>query len=116
MTRVRLFVCVAVCALIGTGWLVGQDDKKDPPGKARGQLPAGWKNLGLDKFAIQKVYTIQTDYRGKIDTLNQQIIKLKDQEKAELIKVLTPAQRQRLKEIIAGKIPDDESKDKKPKD
>src|SRR6266511_4281827 len=109
MTRVRLFVCIAVCALIGTGWLVGQDDKKDPPGKARGQLPAGWKNLGLDKSQIQKIYTIQTDFRGKIDTLNQQITKLKDQEKSELVKVLTPAQRERLKEIASGKVPDPDS-------
>ena len=115
MTRLRAILCVVVGLLLTTGWLAGQDDKKDSPTAVRGQLPTYWKQLGLSKDQVQTVYKIQSDYRPKIDDLKQKITKLQAQEKAELEKVLTPAQKERLREIIAGKAPSD-TKDKKPGD
>lgn len=114
MTRVRLFLCVLVLTLLGGGWLAGQDEKK-PTAPVRGQLPANWRQLGLSKDQVRKIYTVQTEYRGKIADLQQQIAKLKTQERAELEKVLTPAQKERLREILAGKAPaDGGKKEKKP--
>lgn len=110
MIRVRLLLCVVLCALLGGGWLAGQEEK----GKVRGTLPANWRKLGLSSDQVQKVYTVQGEFRGKISVLQAQIDKLKAQEKTELAKVLTPAQKERLQEILTGKVPGEPAKEKKP--
>lgn len=109
MIRVRFVLCVVACVMLGSGWLAGQDEK----GKLRGTLPANWKKLGLSSDQVQKVYSIQGEFRGKIGALQAQIEKLKSQEKAELAKVLTPAQKERLQEILTGKVPGEPAKEKK---
>lgn len=117
MTRVRLFVCVLVCAMLGGGWLAGQDDKP----KLKGTLPANWGKLGLSKDQIQKVYTVQAEFRSKLAVLEGQLKKLRDQQQTEMEKVLTPEQKAQLRDIITKKAPDDPKKkpgdkpgDKKP--
>jgi len=100
MFRLRLgLVIVGVLVLLGS-WSVGDD--KDIPIKARGFLPANWKKLGLSPDQVQSVYKVQGSYKAKIDELAGKIAALRKEEKAELEKILTPAQKERLKEIAIG--------------
>ena len=69
VTAVALFV-----SFLAGGWLlsgVGTRAAEDPkpPSKARGQLYQHWKELGLTKDQVQRIYQIQADYRAKIDEL-----------------------------------------------
>lgn len=112
MSKSRLgigFVALAF-ALMLSGGLLGQD-KKEPP--AKGQLPAQWKKLGLSEDQVKKVYSIQTDYRGKIAELEDKIKDLKKQERSDLEKVLTDTQKTRLKEILLEKAPGESKEEKK---
>jgi hypothetical protein len=70
--------------------------------------------LGLSEEQKQKVYTTRADYRAKIGALEQQIDKLKAQEQAELLKILTDAQKARLREILVGKVPPEPEKKSDP--
>jgi hypothetical protein len=107
MTRARLMGLVALA--LATGWLMAADEpKKDPAPAApaaKGNLPPGWKKLGLSDDQAAKIKQISGDYRAKIDALEQQVKQLKEQELAEEVKVLTDAQKARLKEIAEEKIP-----------
>lgn len=111
---------VLVTALLAGGLLFGE---QQPITKGKGKLPRLWSKLGLSDEQRKKVATIQTEYKVKIDALKTEISKLEDDEKKELGKVLTDAQRQELKRIIASQAlsetPSDEKKpneEKKPKD
>jgi hypothetical protein len=95
-----LFVAVV---LLAGGGLYG-DDKKDD--KVKGTLPPNWGKLGLTDVQKQQVYKTQKEHRDKIADLESQIKKLKEGEKEELLKVLTPEQKARLKEIINSKAGD----------
>jgi hypothetical protein len=99
------FVCLLLAAVVlsGTGVFsqAPKDTPKDPP--AKGQLPAYWKQLGLSKDQTQEVYTIQAKYRADIDKLAEQIKELREKERKELDKILTDAQKARLREIVATK-------------
>jgi hypothetical protein len=88
------------------------DEKKADEPKPRGTLYPKWKELGLSKDQITMIYKIQSDYRGQIDKLAEQIKKLRADEHAEAEKILTPAQKARLKEILTG----DTGKEKAPKE
>ena len=117
MTRLRVLFCMGVGLLLSTGWLAGQEAKQEAKQETkkeavpiRGQLPPYWKQLGLSKEQVQTVYKIQADYGGKVSELSQKIDKLKSQQKADMEKVLTPAQKERLREIIAGKAPTETKK------
>jgi hypothetical protein len=123
MRLTRLGVACVAGALLCGGWLVGDDpkgqDKKDPDPKVKGFLPAGWKQLGLSAEQTQQVYKTQAAYKAKIDALKQQIEDLKTEEKVELDKVLTKAQRDRLREIREKDLTRDKdapAKDAPPKD
>jgi hypothetical protein len=98
MSRVRVVVGVLALALLTGGWLAGQE-KKDPPTKLRGQLPAGWKKLGLSETQVQQIYKVQMDYDTKVEALQEQINQLRKDEKKDLEKLLTDAQKARLKEL-----------------
>ncbi len=119
MTRLSV-LGVVVVALLAGGWLLGDDTKKTDDTKdtvkVRGQLPQNWGKLGLTDEQKQKIYKVQNDIGAKIDKLEQQIADLKKDQKTEMEKVLTDAQKKRLKEILAEKGPADPppAKDKKP--
>jgi len=100
MTLPRAMGTVLVVALLAGGLLYGDDDKA-PPKKA--SLPTGWSKLGLNAEQKQKIQTIQNDYRARIDALRKQIADLQQQERADLVKVLTPVQRKRLEQILGLK-------------
>lgn len=104
MTRIRN-LCGLLAVLLAVGWLVAADDKKAgdepkaPTPRAKGQLPPGFKKLGLTDDQVQRVYRIQGDYKAKIDELDQKIRELKRQQRVEEYQVLTDAQKARLKEL-----------------
>jgi Spy/CpxP family protein refolding chaperone len=109
MLRVRGLLGVLALLLVVT-WLWAADnktdtDKKDPDPKAKGTLRPNWKKLGLTDDQVQKIYKVQADYRAKIDVLEQQIKDLRVQEFADQVKVLTEAQKARLKELGEFKDP-----------
>ena len=116
MLRLRLILPMVVTVLIG-GWLVG-DDTKEPPVIIPKQLPKNWKRLGLSEDQIQTIHKTQAKYVTQIDQLTAKIAQLKKEEKAELEKILTPAQKARLREILLGDTPVKEKDEKKdtPKD
>lgn len=101
MTRLRLGVGV-VALVVALGSLHGQE-KKEPP--AKGQLPQQWKKLGLTEEQTKKIYSVQSEYRGKIAELEDKVKELRKQERVELERVLTDAQKARLKEILLEKAP-----------
>jgi len=74
--------------------------------KAKGQLPAQFKKLGLRDDQVQKIYKIQTDYRTKGADFEKQLKELKTKEKSEVEAVLTEEQKTRLKEIRTGETTD----------
>jgi hypothetical protein len=104
MTRLRN-ACGLLAVLFLVGWLVAADDKKAgdepkaPAPRAKGQLPPGFKKLGLSDGQVQKVYLIQAAYKAKVDELDQKIRELKHQQRVEEYQVLTDAQKARLKEL-----------------
>jgi hypothetical protein len=62
-----------------------------------------WSKLGLTDKQKDSVYSTRAEYRAKIDELHKQIQQLEKAEQAELQKILTDAQRARLKELYAEK-------------
>ncbi len=77
---------------LGTHFVADKDNPK-------GVLPAKWKELGLTDVQKKDIYTIQADYKSKIEDLESQVKKLKDEEYEKMVKVLTDDQKKRLKEI-----------------
>ncbi len=94
----RLLTVTALCSVfVLTGLLTGADEKKaDPP---KGKLPADWKKLGLTDAQTKDIYAIEADYGPKIEDLENQVKKLKDERFEKMVKVLTPEQKARLKDI-----------------
>src|SRR5262245_45183939 len=110
MSRASVLLGVLALALVGSGGLFGDDPKKDPQGKVRGTLPPNWNKLGLTEEQKQKIYTVRADYRTKIDALQQQIKDLQRKEMTDMQKVLTDAQKARLRELATEKVPTDGTK------
>ncbi len=111
MYRQRLVLGgVLAVALFGGGMLFGDD----PKAKGQGKLPANWAKLGLSDDQKRQVYTIQAEYKSKIDDLQSQIDQLRRKERSEINRVLTDAQRARLREIIAEKAGAGDDSKKKP--
>jgi hypothetical protein len=91
---------------LAAGWLMGQDTKPadtttPATGKAKGSLPPYFSKLGLTDEQRQKVVKIHASYKGKIDSLKEQISQLSNEERAELFKVLSDTQRTRYRELRA---------------
>jgi hypothetical protein len=110
MRRLRMGVVVLMAAVVACSWSAGDNRADDKaPVKVRGNLPPGFKRLGLSPDQTQEVYRIRSTYRSKIDELQAKIDQLKKEERLALDKVLTPAQKERLREIRAGETPKTES-------
>ena len=109
--------------VVGTGT---SGDKKDPKDgtKIKGQLPPGWKNLGLSKEQTSQIYMIQSKYKKKIMDLETQIKETKAQERKEMVNILTAEQKEALSRAAIGedapvkdkKAPPADKVDKKEKD
>jgi hypothetical protein len=96
---------VVVMVFLAGGWLFGDDTKKDPPPKARATLPTNWNKLGLSDAQKQKILSTRSEYRTKIEALQREIKELQKKELEECSKVLTDAQKARLREILTEKVP-----------
>jgi hypothetical protein len=109
----RLFTDVVAFFVLEAAWLPGHDRKPtdNADTKATRTLPAGWSLLKLTKERKERIHVIHDSSKAKIDELQKQIKDLRDQEKDELLKVLTTAQKKRLEEIVPGKPAGDKSKD-----
>ncbi|HEY7154849.1 MAG TPA: hypothetical protein VH575_12880 [Gemmataceae bacterium] len=76
-------------------------DEAPAPIVVKTSLPRGWKSLGLSDKQKQQVLTTRARFAVRRKTLEEQIKALKDEEMTALEKLLTDAQRQRLKELRA---------------
>lgn len=85
------FVILGLAFLVGNGATQDKDKKEEK--KIKGMLPPGFKDLGLSKEQVNKIYMIQTEYNGKIADLTAKLNELKKQKSAEEFKVLTEEQR-----------------------
>jgi Spy/CpxP family protein refolding chaperone len=102
---------LSVFALLAVGvltYLVSTttaQDKEDPKPQPRlkGTLPMNFRLLGLSEEQKQQIYKIQNDFDAKLAALEEQIKKVKVEERQAIEKVLTDAQRARLKEILKEK-------------
>jgi len=100
MERTRMWLGgVVITAVLAGGVLFGE---QQPTSKAKGKLPRFWSKLGLSDEQRKKVAAIQTEYKVKIDALKTEISKLEEDERRELGKVLTDAQKEELRRIIAS--------------
>jgi Spy/CpxP family protein refolding chaperone len=116
MRRLSTLVGMAIfgmALLVGTG--TSQDAKKDPE-KIKGQLPPGWKGLGLSKDQVLEIYKVQTKFKAKIKALEDQIKEAKSEEKQAMVKVLTEDQKEKLRNLVTGESPKDKKSDSKVKD
>ena len=114
MLRIRILLAVMMVGVVVASGSSGDDKKDKAPVKVKGTLPPNWSKLGLSDEQKQKVYTAQSEYRGKIAELEVKIKELKKQEREEIEKVLTDAQKARLKELLLEKAPTEKKdKDKK---
>jgi Spy/CpxP family protein refolding chaperone len=90
-------------ALLGVALVVGsgtsQDKGKTP---TKGQLPAGWKKLGLSKEQTLKIYSVQSQYKTKIANLEEQIRDLREKQKTEMVQILTEEQKEKLRKSLLG--------------
>lgn len=87
-------------AIAGSSLLLAQGEAK-PKKEPRGPLPVNFGKLGLSEDQKTKMYPVCEEYDVKIDELAAQIKKLQAEKSAKLREFLTPAQKERLKEILA---------------
>ena len=87
---------VALAVSTGAG---GGGDKKE---KAKGQLPAGWKALGLSLEQTEKIQKVDAEYKAEIDKLTTQLNELKAKKKSEQAKFLTDPQKEQLQKNVLG--------------
>jgi hypothetical protein len=96
MMRFGLLVLL-VSGFLVSGLLLAQD-----PPKLKGFLPANYGKLGLSEEQKQAIYKVQADYDAKITDLENQLKKLKADEKKAIEKVLTETQKAKLRELLLG--------------
>ncbi|HKB40103.1 MAG TPA: hypothetical protein VKD72_26945 [Gemmataceae bacterium] len=113
MMKLRLSM-VVLMVLLAFSLLVQVCTSADPA--PTGQLRPNWKKLGLGDDQVKKIYTVQTEYRNKINDLEEQIKKLKEEQYKKELEVLTAAQKDRLKELGEFKDPTAPPKDEPKKD
>ncbi len=94
------FLCCGFILLGGHGF---DESTAQETKKYTGRLPNGWRKLGLSKDQVQQIYKVQTEYGEKIEALELQIEKLEEEEKGEMLKVLTDPQREYLKKMLLEK-------------
>jgi hypothetical protein len=122
MLALRLGLAALILSATLGGLLIGddkkddpkKDDPKDPTPVPKGTLPKNFKSLGLDDKQKKDIYRIEAEYRAKIDDYQTKIAELKKDEKSEIEKVLTKAQKDLLREIREKEINGDKTPPKDP--
>lgn len=93
--------------LLFTALWAGQAPTPQPPQAKpdevtpRGILPRGWKKLGLSDEQVRAIYKVQFKYRTQREKLEDEIARLKKQEREDSVKVLTDDQRKLLRSVEA---------------
>jgi hypothetical protein len=107
-----VFAALMGVLLLFGGVLLAQDAKKGQDQDAkkvqerlRGQLPAGYGKLGLSDDQRQRIYKIQSAYDTKIGALEEQLRKLRADQKREIDSVLTADQLKLMRKILEEKLP-----------
>ena len=122
MKRLSSVVTLMAAALLVSGSIWG-DEPNQPtaaPVRVRRALPQNWNKLGLSDEQKQKIYATQAEYGVKIDALQKQIKELQSKQRDAMEKLLTDAQKTRLRELATEKLPkttapkDDKKPDTKP--
>jgi hypothetical protein len=90
--------------VVGGLLIAGDDKKSDPPPK--GRLPNGWTKIGLSEQQKKDIYAIEADYGPKIEDLENQAKKLREERYEKEVKVLNEDQKKQLRDL---KVPDDSS-------
>jgi len=98
MFQLRFLAPLLVIGMFWSSLLLG-DDKKAPI-VVKVSLPRYYSQLGLTPKQRNEIYKIRGKYAAEIQELYQKISDLRDQEKEECEKVLTAAQKSRLREIL----------------
>ena len=134
---IRPFLPAAACcaALLGLAALdapgLSQDGAADIPdvpgveqtaeGAEPGQdvyprrLPAGYGAVGLSREQKERVYAVQAKYDDRIQELLDEVAAIKNKQTAEIAEILTPGQRQFLKDWQAERDAEREAAEKGPK-
>jgi TolA-binding protein len=94
MKKRMTFLALVLLAALGLVALA-----KDPSSPSKLVLPHYWSELGLSADQKQHVQAIQDEYRKKADGLRLQLRALVRKEREEMEKVLSDAQRARLKTL-----------------
>ena len=110
--RFASLVCVALAAMFLGSQLpisssVAQDDAKPAAEKKvrkkpRGRLPNFYGQAGISTDQRSKIYSIQADYKEKIDALKKQIADLEEKQNKDFEAVLTPEQLKTVKDLEAA--------------
>lgn len=93
--------CLSLALVVGSGQ-GGGDKKEAKDAKAKGFLPQGWKALNLSAAQKEAIYKLQAEYKAKYDELKATEAKLKTQERADLVKVLSDEQKDALRKLVVG--------------
>jgi preprotein translocase subunit SecD len=97
MHPLRALAGPALVLLLG-GAQVG-DDPKPAPSAKRADLPTHFRKLGLTNEQVAQVAKVQAKYDAKVKELEEKIKAAREDEAAEVEKLLNDAQRDRLKEL-----------------
>jgi hypothetical protein len=101
-------ITLASALLVGSGGTQEKKDKEEPK-KAKGMLPAGFKDLNLSADQKSKIYALQAEYKTKIVELEKKVKDLRAEETSAVFKVLTDDQREK---YLKAKGVDTKPKDK----
>jgi hypothetical protein len=103
MLRLWLTVPLLLVGMVWSGLLLGEDKKsaKEPIIVSK-RLPTHYKDLGLSQKQKNQIYRIHGKYQTEIQELYDKIKELRAQEKVDCERVLTPAQKARLRELLVG--------------
>jgi hypothetical protein len=105
----RVGIVVALVVALAVVWGTSAQ------GPAKGKLPQYWKQLGLSEAQKSEVFKVNEKYDKEIADHEAKVKTLKAEKKTKLLAILTDAQKEQLKKIIASKVGED-TKDKKDKD
>jgi Spy/CpxP family protein refolding chaperone len=86
--------------LLTSNGLYSQDKKDDP--KVKVALPSGWGKLDLTADQKASIHKVQIKYKEDIDKLKDKIKDMQNEEKQEMVKLLTPEQKKKLQELATG--------------